>query len=164
MTRLPRLALALLFACTAAGADGWEPVVRGVEYRHIAREGTDAHAVRVKLDVRSLEVVATAAAERGRTVSEFALGRGAVVAINGDYFDTSLNPIGLAMGDGEVWAQANEAVRRQEVGKLSQGVLAAAGGHEQHGLAAAGHVDEHGDVLVPVLGGGLVQADAAHVT
>ena len=121
MTLLPRLALALLFACTAAGADGWEPVVRGVEYRHITREGTDAHAVRVRLDVRSLEVVATAAAERGLTVSEFALGREAVVAINGDYFDSSLNPIGLAMGDGEVWAQANERVRRQEVVGVGKG-------------------------------------------
>ena len=60
-------------------------------------------------------MVATAAAERGLTVSEFARGRGAVVAINGDYFDPALNPVGLAMGDGAVWAQADERVRRQEV-------------------------------------------------
>jgi exopolysaccharide biosynthesis protein len=38
-----------------------------------------------------------------------------VVAINGDYFDTSLNPFGLAMGDGTVWWQAAAGVRRQEV-------------------------------------------------
>jgi exopolysaccharide biosynthesis protein len=38
-----------------------------------------------------------------------------VVAINGDYFDPALNPTGLAMGDGEVWARADERMRRQEV-------------------------------------------------
>lgn len=122
MSVLPRFALALLLlACAAAGAHGWEPVVAGVEYRPILREGVDAHAVRVTLATASLEVVATAATERGLTVSEFARDRGAVVAINGDYFDLDLSPIGLAMGDGEVWARADERVRREEVVAVGHG-------------------------------------------
>lgn len=107
------LALAL-FACRA-GAEDWETVVPGVEYRHVVREGVDAHAVRVDLDAACVAVVATAAANRGINVSEFARRVGAVVAINGDYFDPALEPIGLAMGSGEVWARADERVRRQEV-------------------------------------------------
>jgi len=105
----------LLLVCASAGAAGWERVVAGVDYRHLQQDGLDAHVVRIDLDVRSLEVVATTASERGVTVSDFARGRGAAVAINGDYFDTSLSPFGLAMGDGVVWWQAAAGVRRQEV-------------------------------------------------
>ena len=115
MNALPRCTWLLLLFCASAGAAGWERVTAGVAYRHLERDGLDAHVVRIDLHVRTLEVVATTAAERGLTVSEFARGRGAVVAINGDYFDTSLNPFGLAMGDGVVWWQAAAGVRRQEV-------------------------------------------------
>jgi exopolysaccharide biosynthesis protein len=121
MNGLRSLALGLLLAAGAAGADGWEPVVAGIEYRQVLRSGTDAHVVRVDLDVESLDLVASAAAERGLTVGEFAQRRGAEVAINGDYFDPALNPIGLAMGDGEVWARADERVRRQEVIGIGDG-------------------------------------------
>jgi len=103
-----------LLACRASAGD-WETVVPGIEHRHIVREGVDAHAVRVDLDAGCVAVVATAAADRGVTVSEFARRVGAVVAVNGDYFDAALAPIGLAMGGGEVWAKADERIRRQEV-------------------------------------------------
>ena len=115
MNALPRCAWLLLLFCVSSGAAGWERVVAGVDYRHLERDGLDAHVVRIDLHVRSLEVVATTTAERGLTVGDFARGRGAVVAINGDYFDTALNPFGLAMGDGTVWWQAAAGVRRQEV-------------------------------------------------
>jgi len=115
MNTLPHYALLLLLACGPAAADGWQRVVAGIDYRHVQRDGVDAHLVRVDLRKTSLEVVATAATERGLTVSDFARGRSAVVAINGDYFDSELNPIGLAMGDGAVWARADERLRRQEV-------------------------------------------------
>jgi len=125
MTTLPRCAWLLLIvcasACASAAADGWERIVAGVDYQHLQRNGVDAHVVRVDLDVRSLAPVASAAAERGLTVSEFALGRSAVVAVNGDYFDTSLNPFGLAMGDGLVWWRAAAGVRRQEVIGVGRG-------------------------------------------
>lgn len=114
---MPVLFVALLVVATTAvaAAGEWQPVVAGVEYQRVLHDGVDAHLVRVDLDEPSLAVVATGAAERGLTVSEFARGRGAVVAVNGDYFDPELDPVGLAMGDGAVWARADERVRRQEV-------------------------------------------------
>jgi exopolysaccharide biosynthesis protein len=98
-----------------AAADTWQPVIPGVEYRQIERDGVDAHAVRVDLSQSQLQIIATSEPERGLTVTEFATRTGAVVAINGDYFDLELRPIGLAMGDGRVWAEAIESIRRQEV-------------------------------------------------
>jgi exopolysaccharide biosynthesis protein len=115
MNGVPTLLLGLALLAGSAAADDWASVAPGVEYRHVAREGVDAHAVRVDLDSECLNVVATPAADRGLTVSEFAGRHGAVVAINGDYFDPALRPIGLAMGGGEVWARADERLRRQEV-------------------------------------------------
>jgi exopolysaccharide biosynthesis protein len=116
MNRLPTLLLGLaLLACGRSGAVDWETVMPGVEHGRILRDGVDAHAVRVDLDSACLTVATTPAGDRGVTVSEFARRHRAVVAINGDYFDAALNPIGLAMGGGEVWAQADERVRRQEV-------------------------------------------------
>ena len=98
-----------------AAADAWQLVVPGVEYRQIERDGVDAHAVRIDLSQPGLQIIATSETERGLTVTEFASRNGAVVAINGDYFDLELRPIGLAMGDGRVWAEAIESIRRQEV-------------------------------------------------
>jgi exopolysaccharide biosynthesis protein len=115
MNGLRLLAIGLLCVGAGASADDWEPVAAGIEYRQIRRDGTDAHVVRVDLGLETLAVVATPADERGLTVSEFARRHGAMVAINGDYFDPELNPIGLAMGGGVLWARADESVRRQEV-------------------------------------------------
>jgi exopolysaccharide biosynthesis protein len=98
-----------------AAADDWQSVSPGIDYQQIDRDGADAHVVRVNLTEPQLQVIATSESERGLTVSEFASRNGAIVAINGDYFDPELRPIGLAMGDGHVWAQASESIRRQEV-------------------------------------------------
>ena len=115
---LQRLALVLLSGVLggdAATAEDWSPVAPGVEYRRVLRDGLDVHAVRADLREKSIAVVATAEHERGLTVGEFAQGRSAIAAVNGDYFDAALVPVGLAMGDGEVWARADERLRRQEV-------------------------------------------------
>jgi len=113
--RIRFLLVLLLCAGADAGAEDWASVATCIEYLHIARDGIDVHLVGVNLDGPSLAAVATAAGERGLTVSEFAAQRRAVVAVNADYFDAALQPIGLAMGDGVVWARADERVRRQEV-------------------------------------------------
>jgi hypothetical protein len=113
-----RLGLALLAGALFAGAataGEWTAVAPGVEYRRVLRDGLDVHAVRADLREESIAVVATAQREQGLTVSEFAQGRRAIAAVNGDYFDAALAPVGLAMGDGEVWAPADERLRRQEV-------------------------------------------------
>jgi exopolysaccharide biosynthesis protein len=117
------LLCAVAIACLgviAAGADEpaggeWQPVAAGVEYRHVVRDGLDAHAARADLDAECVQVIASAADDRGLTVSEFARRHAATVAVNGDYFDLELDPVGLAMGDGVVWAPASDMVRRQEV-------------------------------------------------
>jgi len=109
------IATLLAFIVCVAHAGDWQPVAGGVDYRVITRPGVEAHAVRVDLRQPGLQVIATPAAERGLTVSEFALRHAAIAAVNGDYFDVELEPIGLAMGDGEVWSQADERQRRQEV-------------------------------------------------
>lgn len=109
------LALSSL-ACGLAAADAeWRPIVEGVEYREIAREGVDAHVVRVDLANAALRLVTTTEPERGLTVSEFAARHDAIVAINGDYFDLDMRPLGLAMGACGVWATAMEGGRSQEV-------------------------------------------------
>jgi exopolysaccharide biosynthesis protein len=117
------LAMLLVSVATVAWAGEWQPVAAGIDYRQELRDGIDAHVVRIDLAEPSLAVVATTAAQRGLTVSEFARARNAIVAINGDYFDAAMDPVGLAMGDGEVWARANESVRRQEVVGVGAGRL-----------------------------------------
>ncbi len=108
------------FACLlSTGADAigedWQQVAQGIEYRHFLQPGLDAHAVRVNLDDDCVRPIASTADDRGLTVSEFARRHAATVAVNGDYFDERFDPIGLAMGNGVVWARARAGVRRQEV-------------------------------------------------
>jgi exopolysaccharide biosynthesis protein len=113
---LPVLALLLAAALgSPTVACDWQHVAPGIDYRHTVRDGVEAHVVRVDLAEPQLRVIATAEREQGLTVSAFAARAGAIVAINGDYFDVELRPIGLAMGEGRVWAEAIELVRRQEV-------------------------------------------------
>jgi exopolysaccharide biosynthesis protein len=105
----------LLTVAAEATCEDWQRVAPGVEYWHVLRPGLDAHAVRVDLDDDCVQVIASAASDRGLTVSDFAQRHAATVAINGDYFDEHFDPVGLAMGDGVVWARARENLRRQEV-------------------------------------------------
>jgi hypothetical protein len=107
--------LAAAGSVAAAGDATWQPVVDGVEYRQILRDGLDVHAVRVDVGNDALRVVTTPESKRGLTVSEFARQTSAIVAINGDYFDLEMRPLGLAMGACGVWGEAMERIRRQEV-------------------------------------------------
>lgn len=98
----------------AAAAD-WQPVAAGLEYRHVERDGFDAHVVRVDLANEDLHLVTTRESERGLTVSEFARRKGAVAAINADYFDAQMRPLGLAMGACDVWSKGTAHGRHEEV-------------------------------------------------
>jgi exopolysaccharide biosynthesis protein len=68
-----------------------------------------------------LRLVTTREDERGLTVSEFAARNRAIVAVNGDYFDATFNPVGLAMGACGVWAQPMEELRNEEVVGVGEG-------------------------------------------
>jgi len=114
------LALLLIFLAGAAQAE-WQRVVDGVDYQQITRDGTDAHAVRVDLTNANLRVVTTRESERGLAVSEFAQRNAAIVAINADYFDVDMRPLGLAMGACGVWADAMANVRHEEVVAVGDG-------------------------------------------
>jgi len=118
---LAPLGLLAGLATAAAAAAGWEPVVEGVALQQVVRDGIDAHIVRVDLADPRLRIVTSRESERGLTVSEFARRNSAIVAINGDYFDLQMRPLGLAMGACGVWAEAMPGVRRQEVVGVGEG-------------------------------------------
>lgn len=112
---LAPLGLGAVLATAAAAAADWQAVVEGVARQHVVGGGIDAHVVRVDLANPNLRVITSRESERGITVSEFARRNSAIVAINGDYFDLAMRPLGLAMGACGVWGEAMRGVRRQEV-------------------------------------------------
>lgn len=67
------------------------------------------HVVRVDLTSAEITVHATREEDRGRTVSAFAAGVGAQIAINGDLFaPAGYVPDGLAMGAGAAWSLTSD--------------------------------------------------------
>lgn len=102
-----------LFLSFAACGNEWRRVSDGVEYRRITRDTIDAHVTRIDLANPKIRVVATNASERGLTVSDYGKKTNAIVAINADYFDEQLQPIGVAMGACGVWAKGAKVARKQ---------------------------------------------------
>jgi exopolysaccharide biosynthesis protein len=101
MKRVVVLCASVFFA-TVALAD-WDAVVPGVEYQRFNREAIDVHVTRVDLTNPEIVVAATRESERGLTVSDFAKRTKAVVAINADFFNKEMKPLGLAIGPCGVW-------------------------------------------------------------
>lgn len=85
----------------------------GVEYQRITRGTMDAHVVKVDLRSDRVRVIASEKSDQGLTVSEFAKKRNTLIAINADYFDEQLNPIGLAMGACGTWTKGQKVGRKQ---------------------------------------------------
>lgn len=111
MTRL-RFVLLFLFLVSSPAVAGWKTVAPGVEYR-TWQKPLVAYAVRIDLHNPSLRVIATDRDDNGARVSEFAAKHHAIAAINGDYFDDALRPIGLAIGEcGTIWNEP-KAVRKE---------------------------------------------------
>ena len=111
----------VLLLSTACAHAGWQRIGQGVEYRQITRDSIDVHVARIDLRASGLRVVATPRRESGLTVSEFAQASGAVVAVNADYFEPDMSPIGLAMGACEVWGEPKDNVRRQPIVAVGEG-------------------------------------------
>jgi exopolysaccharide biosynthesis protein len=61
------------------------------------------HVLRIDLANPRVKLRASTPDERGLTPSEFSKKAGTIAAINGDFFDGLLQPIGLAVGNGAVW-------------------------------------------------------------
>lgn len=106
-------AFLLLFVVFGACRADWQRVAPGVEYQRMTRGTLDAHVTRIDLRDPAVRVIASEASDRGLTVSEFARKREAIVAINADYFDEQLRPIGLAMGACGVWTKGEKVGRKQ---------------------------------------------------
>jgi exopolysaccharide biosynthesis protein len=117
------LVLSLAFALSAAAQ--WQRVAAGVDYQHIRRGSIDVHVTRIDLGGGKVHVIATREGDRSLTVSEFAKKTGALVAVNGGYFNEQLWPIGTSIGACGTWwhgvkVQRNEGLvafgkRRAEV-------------------------------------------------
>ena len=110
MKRVVTLSVLAWLYATAALA-GWTTVADGVEYQRFHEGSMDVHVTRVDLTNPELRVVASRESDRGLTVSEYARRTNALVAINADYFDEKLRPVGLAIGPCGVWSGTKDTER-----------------------------------------------------
>ena len=110
MTRVSILLASLCLSATAALAD-WSQLAPGVEYQRFNQEAMDVHVTRVDLTNPEVVVVATRESERGLTVSDYAKKTKALVAINADYFDKQMKPVGLTIGPCGVWEETKDTER-----------------------------------------------------
>lgn len=109
-----KLLLPLLVLLALPLAADWKRIARGVDYEHRVGGGWDVHITRIHLRERSLRVIATDEASHGATVSDFAKKVHAIVAINGDYFDEALLPVGMAMSACGVWSAGDPKLKRHQ--------------------------------------------------
>lgn len=97
----------VLAAGTASAQDRWSSPHAGVSVLERRAPGPrEVRAVFVDLCTPQLRVRATRPSERGLTTSAFAERAGALAAINGDFFARGFAPVGLAIGEGERWPDA----------------------------------------------------------
>lgn len=110
MNRVVTLCALMLFTA-AALAEDWTAVAPGVEYQRFNADAMDVHVMRVDLANPEVMVVATRESERGLTVSDYAKKTKALAAINADYFDSKMKPIGLTIGPCGVWEGTKDTER-----------------------------------------------------
>ncbi len=132
MTVGPRRALALLLlgaSCRCAPPPGpahWRTIGPGLEYASADAGDTLFHLVRVDLTRERLQVVdARNAVRQVAEVADLARESGALVAINGTFFDERRRPIGLVVSQGR---ELNPLHRTRWFGAL---VVREVGGFQQ---------------------------------
>ena len=104
--------LFLLLLAWPASAD-WQEIATGIRYQRFQTRSSDVHVARVELG--KVDVVATREEDRGIRVSDFARRTGAIVAINGDFFDRERRPIGLTIGPCGRWEHSKDNARQSVV-------------------------------------------------
>ncbi|MBW3563098.1 MAG: phosphodiester glycosidase family protein [Acidobacteria bacterium] len=87
-------------------AQGWEEIKPGISYREYTQPGRAIYVTRIDLTTPTIDLIASAEIDRGLTVDEFAERYDTVVAINGDYFNQQLQPIGPALSSCGAWGNA----------------------------------------------------------
>ena len=105
-----RLCLIFLLVLALPASAEWQDVAPGIRYQRFLTRESDVHVARVEL--ASVRVVATREEDRGLKVSDFARRTGAILAINGDFFDHERRPIGLAIGPCGPWRGAKDNGRQ----------------------------------------------------
>jgi exopolysaccharide biosynthesis protein len=150
-----RLLLPLLLISASLLAGEWFPIERGVHYREIRRDGIHAHVVRVDLGREDLAVAATREGDKGIVVSRFAELVSAIVAVNGDYFDAAMRPVGHAIGGGDPWEERH--------GTRNQPILAFGAGRAEILTLASRHAELPGWVEEGVSGWPLLISDCTAI-
>lgn len=90
--------------CPALAADTWTEVAPGIDRLHRTASGPlEIHAVQVDLGRDEISLRATMEGESPATTGAWASAVDATVAINGDWFDGSYDPVGVSVGDGWQW-------------------------------------------------------------
>lgn len=115
---------ALLLLIAASAVADWQPVTEGVEYQHFVQGPIDIHVARIDLTSDAIRIIASRESERGERTSDFAKHNKALIAVNADYFDKDMKPIGMTVGPCGPWLAPNETQRRE-------GVVAVGGGKAQ---------------------------------
>lgn len=103
--------LAVVFLAAAAQAQQWTSVGPGVDYRRFTAGSQDVHVTRVDLTNDAIRVIGTRESDRGTRVSEFAKRNKAIAAINADYFDANMQPVGLSVGPCGIWKETKDTTR-----------------------------------------------------
>jgi len=123
MTMPRRLALLLLFVTASLSAGSWKPAGTGVDYQEFSPNPPFTyHVARVDLTNRAIRPVVSSVDDRGLTVTGFAAKRNAIVAVNGDYFDPQMMPIGLTAGPCGSWkVRSSTSTRKESIVALAAG-------------------------------------------
>ena len=111
MRRVSLFLTLLLAATTALAQDVWQPVAPGVDYEHIREGSMELYVARVDLMNDKVRIVSSRQSDYGTRVSEFAKRIHALIAVNGDYFDKVMKPIGLAVGPCGQWSDTKDTAR-----------------------------------------------------
>ena len=111
MRRIFFLCSVLLAVTTVYAQDDWQPVGPGVDYEHVVDGSMDIHVARIDLTNSKVRIISTRQSEVGTRVSDFAKRHHAYVAVNGDYFDKVMKPVGLVVGPCGQWVDTKDTSR-----------------------------------------------------
>lgn len=111
MKRFSLICTLLLTATAVFAQTDWQPVAPGVDYEHVRDGAMDIHVARVDLTSDKVRVISTRQSDVGTRVSDFAKRTHAFVAVNGDYFDKAMKPVGLVIGPCGQWTDTKDTAR-----------------------------------------------------
>ena len=111
MKRFSLICTLLLASAAALAQDEWQPVAPGVDYEHVREGSMDIHVARIDLTSDKIRIISTRQSDVGTRVSDYAKRTHAYVAINGDYFDKVMKPVGLVIGPCGQWTDTKDTAR-----------------------------------------------------